>query len=164
MKYTGIGARSTPAWVLDFMTIAAAGLDFKGHTLRSGGASGADSAFELGVSKVEPEIYLPWAGFNGHKSTRYTNLAQAYVIASEHHPAWDRLSDAVKHLMARNTHQILGESLNEPSDFVVCWTADGRASGETGQAIRLAESLNIPIYNLYNNNDISTIIKIAADF
>lgn len=36
------------------------------------------------------------------------------------------------------------------SSFVVCWTSDGKDSGGTGQALRIARDRNIPVYNLYN--------------
>ena len=34
--------------------------------------------------------------------------------------------------------QVLGVSLDSPAEFVLCWTADGEASGGTGQALRIA--------------------------
>ncbi|CAN7781972.1 hypothetical protein LJR175_008182 [Variovorax sp. LjRoot175] len=55
-----------------------------------------------------------------------------------------------------NVHQLLGHSLDEPSDFVLCWTADGAQSaadvnsktGGTGTAIRLASQRGVPVFNL----------------
>ena len=46
LVYAGIGARTTPASVLADMTVMAGWLARTGWTLSSGGASGADSAFE----------------------------------------------------------------------------------------------------------------------
>lgn len=43
----------------------------------------------------------------------------------------------------RNIFQILGENLDNQTKLVICWTEGG-----TGQALRLAESLNIPIIDL----------------
>jgi hypothetical protein len=42
---------------------------------------------------------------------------------------------------------VLGHDLRSPSRFVVCWTADGRATGGTGQAIRIAEAYAVPVFN-----------------
>jgi predicted Rossmann fold nucleotide-binding protein DprA/Smf involved in DNA uptake len=50
MYYAGIGARSTPPQILSVMTRLASKLEGMGYTLRSGGAAGADTAFERGVS------------------------------------------------------------------------------------------------------------------
>jgi hypothetical protein len=36
---------------------------------------------------------------------------------------------------------------------VVCWTSDGKASGGTGQAIRIAKYYEIPTYNLNNKEE-----------
>lgn len=159
MNYTGIGARKTPPGILQTMTSIARILDQKGYTLRSGAAPGADTAFEQGVSDVAPEIYLPWPRFNDSKSHRVVEMPEAFKIAEKYHPRWKQLSGAVQKLMARNVHQILGPQLVHPSDFVVCWTADGKASGGTGQALRLAKACNIPIYNLFNDKDVKGLVS-----
>ncbi len=62
------------------------------------------------------------------------------------------------HLHVRNTFQVLGPNLDDPSDFVVCWTPDGaekaedtsEVTGGTGTAIRIASTYEIPVYNLRN--------------
>lgn len=46
MTYAGIGSRETPMEVLELMTKASAWLGARGYTLQSGGAIGADMAFE----------------------------------------------------------------------------------------------------------------------
>jgi hypothetical protein len=159
MIYTGIGARATPNGILLTMTSIARLLDRKGYALRSGAAQGADSAFEEGVELMEPEIYLPWRGFSSHNSKYTDPKPEAFAIAEKYHPAWGRLSPAVRKLMARNVHQILGWDLRVPSDFIVCWTADGKASGGTGQALRIGTACRIPIYNLYNDTDVKRLVN-----
>ena len=51
--YAGVGARKTPADVLGWMERIAAGMATQGWTLRSGGARGADSAFERGCNTAK---------------------------------------------------------------------------------------------------------------
>ena len=51
MTYAGIGSRATPQAELEAMTEAAKMLSEKGYTLRSGGAKGADTAFEKFTNK-----------------------------------------------------------------------------------------------------------------
>ena len=46
--YTGIGSRETPTAILDLMIAIGGVLAQRGFTLRSGGADGADDAFEQG--------------------------------------------------------------------------------------------------------------------
>lgn len=154
-NYTGIGSRKTPENILTMMTKTATLLCRQGYTLRSGGAAGADSAFEAGVYNHKKEIYLPYKNFNGNKSTLYNldNYDEARKIAKKYHPAWHVLTTSGKQFHTRNVYQILGADLESPTDFVVCWTSDGKASGGTGQALRIAKSLAIPIYNLYIEGD-----------
>ena len=152
MFYTGIGSRETPREVMITMYLFAMKMAEQGLTLRSGGADGADYAFERGARKAEGtmEIYLPWVGFNG-RSFQFTKPSNAaYDLASEIHPAWFKCSRGMKALHARNCHQILGMDLNSPSSFVVCWTPDGKLVGGTRTALVLASLNNIPVFNLFN--------------
>jgi hypothetical protein len=52
-------------------------------------------------------------------------------------------------LMARNCYQVLGQNLDTPVDFIVCYTPD-EYKGGTSQALRIARDLNIPYYNIKN--------------
>jgi predicted Rossmann fold nucleotide-binding protein DprA/Smf involved in DNA uptake len=52
-KYAGIGSRSTPPETLPLIESIAARLAEKGWVLRSGGADGADSAFEKGCDQKQ---------------------------------------------------------------------------------------------------------------
>lgn len=83
--YTGIGSRGTPSEILEIMTDIARFLAETGYTLRSGGASGADTAFESGVLHIDKkEIYLPWSGFNGNTSPRFGVSDEAMELASKY--------------------------------------------------------------------------------
>ena len=83
--YAGIGSRETPDDIIEFMMKCGAYLANKGYTLRSGGADGADLAFERGCDKYDgiKEIYLPWTGFNGSKSKLVVNKQEAFDIAEQ---------------------------------------------------------------------------------
>ena len=61
-----------------------------------------------------------------------------------------KLEGTTLRLMARNCYQVLGKDLETPSEFIICWTKDGQATGGTGQALRIAKKNNIPVFNLYN--------------
>jgi hypothetical protein len=157
-SYAGIGSRATPADVLDLMTIIATRLADDRWTLRTGGACGADEAFLEGAGSGgngTVELYLPWPGFQSRSEARLTRpTREAFEVAAHHHPAWSSCSEAARSLHARNSHQVLGAALTDPADFVVCFTPDGslagdtRASGGTGQALRIASANGIPVFNL----------------
>ena len=51
--FAGIGSRETPQDILKLMTKSAYRLEQLGYVLRSGGARGADKAFELGVMNLK---------------------------------------------------------------------------------------------------------------
>lgn len=158
--YAGIGSRVTPPAILELMRTLAGSLESNGYTLRSGGANGADEAFESGVESLgSTQIFLPWARFNGNRSRLSLDrmkdqiVQRAYTIAAEHHPAWNRCSQAARKMHARNVMQILGPDLETPSEFVICWTKSGKPEGGTGEALRIAHTFKIPEYNLRNESD-----------
>lgn len=153
--YAGIGSRSTPPEILTTMTQIAHVFASMGWTLRSGGAAGADTAFENGAGELK-EIFYP----------KNFIPEWAFEISSAHHPAWNNLTPFVKRLMARNALQILGADRSNPSKFVICWTPDGsidgssRTSGGTGQALRIATTHNIPVYNLAKDVHLDAMKKL----
>lgn len=155
--YTGIGSRETPDEIIKLMMNIGATLARHGWTLRSGHADGADMAFEDGakLNQGKMEIYLPWQGFNHAPSLMgyiVHHDPEAERIASQFHPAWDRCSQGARKLHTRNVFQVAGAELDTASDLVICWTKDGKRGGGTGQALRIAEHLNIPIFDLAITN------------
>jgi len=150
MVYTGIGSRKTPEQVLLLMSNIAELLGERGYTLRSGGAGGADSAFEIGCDSVggSKEIYLPWKNFNNRNSELNVVCESALELASRFHPRYKYLKRPAKLLMGRNGYQVLGNDLKTPVDFVICYTPNGDGGGGTGQAIRIAKHHDIPVHDL----------------
>lgn len=156
--YAGIGSRKTPQYVLDIFEFNIAPILAKQrYTLRSGAAEGADSAFERGCDFMEgdKEIWLPWRGFEGNTSNLIVNKDRAFELAKKYHGRWDYLSQGAQKLQARNMHQVLGEDLNTPVRFVVCYTDKGKVIGGTGSALRLSCDKNIPVFNagLYDSKE-----------
>lgn len=169
-SYAGIGSRKTPVAVQDVMSNFAYVAGRHEWTLRTGGAAGADQAFERGATlgDCEIEMYLPWPGYEDHyMGTLDEPAPEAYEIAAKYHPNWSRLKQGARKLIARNTHQVLGEGLNDPSGIVVCWTENGSVDGSepktggTGQALRIAADYGIPIRNLARMEHLEEIQEIA---
>ncbi len=137
LRYAGIGSRETPGDVQAYMTKVASKLYDSDYMLVSGGAGGADQAFELGSGLYNEIIYPRDATF------------EAMVIASNFHPNWEAvIRKNAEPYHGRNVMIILGRDLVTPVDFVVCWTRDGKLTGGTALGIRVAEAYNIPVYNL----------------
>ncbi len=153
--YAGIGSRETPKELEEDCKAIAVALGEAGLTLRSGGAIGADTYFEDGAEGFPMEIYL----HKGDGEFSLDNMdddivKEAEAIARRFHKRHHTWSTNTKKLMTRNTFQVLGKDLKTPSKFIVCWTEDGKASGGTGQAMRIAKHYNIPIFNLKNETDV----------
>lgn len=164
LPYTGIGSRRTPNNVLGWMASVAQMLDACGYTLRSGGATGADTAFMN--STWRSEIFLPWPGFNGYPGQGVPfDRVEAAKIARKFHPAWGGLSGGARNMHTRNVPQVLGADLASPTRFVVCWTPSDDDMGGTGQAIRIAEAIQIPVIDARHGLDwaMSRVVKLIGD-
>lgn len=154
--YCGIGSRSVPEKIGKEMKSIAMSLNDMGYILRSGNADGSDQWFAKGVMDDKAQIWLPWKEFNVsfqilHPNHTYNvikvNDREAFESIDKFHPNPNRLGQQGIKLMGRNYRQIVG--LNEPdSEFVVCWTPDGKMVGGTAEAWRIALHFNIPVYNL----------------
>jgi len=155
--FAGIGSRETPESLYPTILNLSKKLISLNFVLRSGGADGADSFWEKAYDSLggEKEIYLPWKGFNNNSSQLFEIKDWAMKVAKEHHPVWNRLSPAAQKLHSRNVYQIRGYDNfdSDWSDFVICYTPDGKDSGGTAQAIHIARQMSIPVFNLYNDRE-----------
>lgn len=153
-NYAGIGPRATPPDVLFTMAQLSNKLSQMDYRLVSGHGAGADQAWECGVSPMLQTIWIPWKGFNGanlHPAFKVVNRTEPLLeIAARHHPNWNKLSDPIKSLMARNVAILLGNDLNTPVDFVLYWQAEGvnKYTGGTGHTLRMSDSFLIPNFNI----------------
>lgn len=151
--YAGVGARRTPTPVLASMRDMARELAAHGWHLRTGGAAGADSAFARAAPAGQRTVFIPWQGYNrwdaaGCRLLGADEIGAMREAAAAHHPAWERCSESVRNLHARNVAVLLGADMGQAVDAMVCWTDRGRVSGGTGMAIRLARHHGIPVLNL----------------
>ena len=163
--YAGIGSRETPKEICNKMTEIASLLEKQDFVLRSGGAQGADHAFEIGISDpLMMDIYLPYINFNNKSGSKYifistfdhSNYKAAYE-SLKYHPRGFNMSHGTKVMMIRNYFQACGLVNQSNSSFVICWTPKGAngytikttyEDGGSGQCIRIAAAHNIPVYNL----------------
>jgi hypothetical protein len=173
LYYSGIGSRETPTHILSVMRHLGGYLCSEGWILRSGAAHGADAAFEEGVPYAADsmkEIYLPWVGYNNHPSPLHPGRIPFTIDEQEYtehyHPAWNRCSPTAKLLHQRNTRIVWGHDDEDGLglgrvSFIICWTEKGLTKGGTGQALRIAEALKIPVFNLgkcTNDDEIRTMM------
>ena len=163
IKYVGIGSRKTPEDIRRKMFMAGRAMASLGFILRSGGAEGADESFESGVddyaathdadANTLKEIYLPWKGFRKNQSELWGSDKPARLMAKRYHSNWSILSCAGHDYHARYCYQVLGRDLQTPASFILCWTPEGAITGDTGQALRMAQDHGIPILNFATDED-----------
>ena len=171
--YAGVGSRRTPSDVLDAMSDIAQTLGDAGAALSTGGAHGADKAFETGALRTDAPItvHAPWAGYNGylpgrdpetgidvvHPKSTQTVAGHSYAdLAREHHPHWKRCRRGARALFVRNVSILVGALDGDggalPVRAAIAWTPNGlpagREAGGTGHTLRTAVSLDIPCVNL----------------
>lgn len=173
LYYTGVGSRKTPKTQCDALRAIAYRLACAGYTVRSGGAEGADTAFEDGAKqhlirspKQFYDIYLPWDGFEGRRKGFNHHTPEdcppllwqkATEMAKDVHPKWENCSRGDKTLHTRNVFQVLGHALDTPSLFLICWAEvdrKGIPTGGTATAWRIAKEHNVPCYNINTTFDL----------
>ena len=154
--YAGIGSRKTPPDILDLMEKIAFWLQQQGWILRTGACQGADQAFTkgaLGGAYFPVELFLPWKSYE----EKFTNRAskrgaivktlkrddkEALKSVAKYHPIAKKLGVPERKFHARNWLIV------KDAKFVICWTPGGKETGGTGQGLRIARDLGIPVFNL----------------
>jgi hypothetical protein len=137
--YAGIGWRKTPEYIQNIMYRFATKMEQNHYILRSGGAQGADKAFEHGIQNVSNKVIF---------RPKHVTI-EAVKMAATYHDFWDSCDASIRLLHGRNAMVLLGEKLDNPVRFVICFTKDGLYSGGTGLGLKIAEDHKIPIFNLF---------------
>ena len=161
--YAGVGSRETPEDVLAKMVRVGELLAREGWTLRSGGAVGADSAFETGSDNAggSKQIFIAedWmsakraqANVKGARSDIIGYDARDEEIATRALSALEKdiseYSRVGKALQCRNVRQVLGEDKVTHSDVVIAYTKGGALKGGTATALMIARQNGRPVLNL----------------
>lgn len=150
MRYAGIGSRETPTDVLEKMHLIGQRYAEAGWILRSGGARGADTAFEVGcdLGNGDKQIFLPKRMHNGNASPFYDCPKEAYKLLDDLFPEAKNRLPYVRDLLARNMQQVFGPNLDDPTDLIICWMKKKVPTGGTGWAVKAAMRFDIPVINL----------------
>lgn len=164
--YAGIGSRETPSNILRMMTEIATNLEKDGWLLSSGGAKGADSAFEEGVKDPRNKRIFIAKDWENNRSTEevsvYSYLSQPTHIrkqcwekVAKIHPNPGALKEYASLLHCRNVLQIMGQDLSSPVKFVLYWAPQDKTGipvGGTRTAVVLANQLGIPTFNMLHGD------------
>lgn len=128
----------------------------KGYTVRyNGDDKNLHNSIHAFSSKLT-EAYVPWKGFEEIDSKLSWNTKTANHIAQENFPAWDKIPNLVKAMMARNVRLIFGSRNNSPTKVVITWSPDGatrypevtRDTGRSSFIISVASKYTFPVINI----------------
>lgn len=166
--FTGVGSRVTPRGIRRLMMRFSR---LQAMSCRSGGAQGADEAFE---SNWDAHIYLPHMRWRGKEGLwRYSDDAIDFAdnLLNRVFP-FEIHSQYTRELFRRNVWQVLGvcEKATDAvrSQFVLCWTPDGALSmsdytlgvtGGTGIAINVADLFDVPVLNLRHRSHRNAVVQ-----
>lgn len=172
ISYAGIGSRSITEQEELIIQKTAHELSKKEITLYSGNASGSDVNFQLGSDYSKCVVFLPWNKFNYNEFN--ADQCSNFVVGDtesglksvqKFHPNPKSLSKGAKALMCRNYHQVVGYMALPQVSFVLCCANykivedTMHVDGGTGQAVRIANSLNIPVFNIRKPNWLNDLKK-----
>ena len=157
ISYAGIGSRQITECETETIINIAKKLSEK-YVLYSGNAEGSDITFQIGSNK-NCVLLVPWMNFNKNKYSHDNcidvidcgDTPEGNASIDKFHPSPISLSRGGRRMMARNYHQIHGILDYPRVSFVICCAnrdEHGKIIGGTGQACRIAESLNIPVINI----------------
>lgn len=158
---TLIGSREAPERITKIAVTIGRSLSERGIVGYSGGAPGMDSAFMFDYSPERRRIILPENGFNGlyHNGNDIIdyNTLDVHRAADEARKVaghFDSQNEWTQRRYSRNSMQVLGETLDKPTDFVLYWAEEreGSVKGGTAIAARLALLYGIPRFNLLHDH------------
>lgn len=146
LYYTGVGSRDAskhPGVMLQMACIAST-LEELGFHARTGDATGADEAIKMGVKNV---ANITIFDKNYHVVADKMKWLDAVDMVINVHPSPRNAMPYMSYL-GRNAFQVLGENLDTPSKFLVCWTPGGKNVGGTATTIAIARLHGIPVFNI----------------
>lgn len=159
-----IGSRQIANWERDLFFNIGKFIVSGGDYISTGNAKGSDQVFASGGNEINPKnvlIYLPWKNYetytlNKDNRVLYEPKDEWFDLTAPFHPGWQNLSQGVKRLMARNYG-----ILNRADKCIARLNHEKSNGGGTGQGVRIANSLNIPVLDLNDKsfNEIITFLE-----
>lgn len=165
---TLIGSRKPPERIADIAIKIGRALSDRGIIAYSGGAPGMDSHFLFDYDPDKRRVILPENGFNGlyanGKDIIDYNALDVYRAADEARKVaghYDTQDEWTQRRYSRNAVQILRETLDNPTDFVLFWAEEKErcVQGGTAIAYRLARLYNVPAFNLWKDSVLNEVCE-----
>lgn len=123
---------------------------------------------EGSVPAENKEIFIPWQGFNkgrhNHEGVNVChcldNHLQAIEWAQQAYPTFKEETTEIQMYWVRNIYLLFGKDLNQASHMVIYYQA-GNATAKTGTQylVHAAESLEIPCFNIHNQQGMDALYE-----
>lgn len=156
LPYAVTGNKDVPPEIVSKVKELVNYLNGHGFTSRMG----CDDPIENAAyeSAAKKEAILPWREFNSIESKFTFTNDRAMAIAKKFHPTFDNMKKGIQLILAKNARLILGNRMDQPARFLLCWTEDGvenirqktAKTGYTGHTIAIACGAGVPVFNLAN--------------
>ncbi|UFP94580.1 hypothetical protein [Gloeobacter morelensis] len=153
--YTGVGSTEPPPDVAALVILVAQHLAGQGMVVRTGHDKGTDAAFATAAAAESRRIYVPHSGAGGYQDGLVVcdpeTIARATRLAASVHPHWKSYNNFQRRAHTRRVFQLLGEDLDSPSAYVICFVpedGDGKIQGSARTILALAQVQRIECYNL----------------
>ena len=119
------------------------------------------------LSTKNVELFLPWRGFNQLESKHTFNTLTSKDVAQRHFPAWEKIPDAVKAMLANQVRMIFGDNNNSITLMLITYSPDGASRNaeitkETGRVsfiIKMACSYGFSVVNMGKQSSESAVEK-----
>lgn len=163
-----------PDNVIEQLVKVAAYLVKNGYTFRHTGS--ADNKLQneiLKIPGINVETFLPWKGYNKDiKTPEMTKpTPKGYRITAGLHRAFTKLPNAVRAIISRDLHSVIGAKCNDKTSLVLCYTTDGseawfkgidfKVMGDVMWYIEIATKASVPIINLGKDGSIARIKELV---
>jgi hypothetical protein len=154
LPYAATGNKDMPESFKPMIQRIGRNLQEAGLILRTGGMEGLEDVIEKSATKLE--VHLPFKDFDG-KQSKFTYTSDFVKgIAKMFHTSFDTLKPVVQTFLAKNVRLVLGKDGKSPALFLLVWTEDGAETtaektfktGNSGNAIEIANAIKIPVFNL----------------
>lgn len=139
----------------------------KGYTIRLNSDDPDFAKQVMSLSTKNVELYLPWRNFNQLESKHTFNTLTSKDVAQKHFPAWEKIPDSVKAILAAQVRMIFGDRNNSIALMMITYSADGASriaeitkdTGRVSFIIKMACAYGFSVVNMGKQSSESLLEK-----
>lgn len=125
----------------------------------------------LNIEGLSVETYIPWAKFNPDIKTPTLSkpTEKAYGVAAGAHKIFNKLKPAIRTILAKKVHTMLGTELTNPLTVMITYSECGsevltkkmdyKVTGNVVFYLKVCEDSNISVFNIKNTDAVKRLIE-----